>query len=731
MTVVQGRASVILITYNGLNYTQQCLESVYAHTRYPDFEVVIVDNASQDGTPRYLEAFAQDHANATVILNEENEGFARGNNIGAAGATGEFIVFLNNDTVVTPGWLEGLVGHLQDPEIGMVGPVTNSSGNETRIEVPYEDLGDMSQFAAEYTAARRGEVHDIQALPFLCVALRRGVFEEVGPLDERFGLGMFEDDDYAMRVRAHGYRVVYAEDVFVHHWGGGSFKEMAPYRYWKLFRENRRKYEEKWGEKWRPHLHRDELLADQVIQFAEWGYTLQWELLHRDRHIQRLETEIHELREKVYALTQHLEEIEASRAWKLVRRYRQLRQFLAGERTPPGEAAGGDRSEEPEGWAEQATALTGAPDPDVTRKNQVAILVSQFFDFEGRQIFLGGAERYLVELAGLIRQLGYQPVVYQSAQGDWSREFDGFPVIGLDTRGDPHTLNLLFHERVPPDTPSIYLAFYLAAPRCNPRSIGVSHGVFWDKHARFLGEDRQVLAEILTPIDNLAAMVSVDTNTINWVRSTQSSLAEKIVYIPNFVNPKQFHPVSGRRDDGLTVLYPRRLYPPRGFWMVWELVPEFLGAYDNLDFLFVGQADAQEKAAVKELVKRYPERVSWRSLSLESMHRAYQEADVTLIPTLHSEGTSLSCLEAMASGNAVIATNVGGLPDLVISGYNGLLIEPKVPALRTALRALLDDQDLRETLSNRAVDVASSFSIDNWREKWTELLSGILKHNTP
>ena len=79
-----------------------------------------------------------------------------------------------------------------------------------------------------------------------CVALRREVASELGPLDERFGVGQFEDDDYALRARAAGYRIVCARDAFVHHFGNASFAKLGEERNRQLFEENRRRFEEKW-----------------------------------------------------------------------------------------------------------------------------------------------------------------------------------------------------------------------------------------------------------------------------------------------------------------------------------------------------------------------------------------------------------------------------------------------------------------------------------------------------
>jgi hypothetical protein len=91
-------------------------------------------------------------------------------------------------------------------------------------------------------------------MAMFCLAMRREVFQRLGPLDEQFGIGMFEDDDYARRAKQHGYRIVCAEDIFVHHFGQGSFGELCKTGGYDLvFETNRRQFESKWGVSWQPH----------------------------------------------------------------------------------------------------------------------------------------------------------------------------------------------------------------------------------------------------------------------------------------------------------------------------------------------------------------------------------------------------------------------------------------------------------------------------------------------
>ncbi|HSN86057.1 MAG TPA: glycosyltransferase family 2 protein, partial [Thermoanaerobaculia bacterium] len=246
--------SVVVVTYGGLPLTRRCLDSLLEAETWPRFEVLVVDNASPDGTPEYLRAVAAGDTRVRVFFQEKNLGFPAANNVGIAQARGEVVLLLNNDTVVPPGMIGRLVRTLErDRRIGIVCATTNFCGNEARVEPDYEDLADMPRFAAKRAREHAGRLLDLHVAAMYCVAARREVMREIGPLDEAFGIGMFEDDDYSVRMREAGYRVVCAEDAYVHHVGQGSFQTLSPQEYESLWSRNQAHYEKKWGRKWKPH----------------------------------------------------------------------------------------------------------------------------------------------------------------------------------------------------------------------------------------------------------------------------------------------------------------------------------------------------------------------------------------------------------------------------------------------------------------------------------------------
>jgi GT2 family glycosyltransferase len=258
--------SIVVVTHNNLVFTRLCLESVIANTAGSDIEIIVVDNASVDMTDAYLERLAGQSARVRYLRNDENLGFAAAVNQGLTAARGDVLVVLNNDTVVAPGWIDRLDGHLRDPAVGMVGPLTNCCPNEACIEVPYTTYGGFLRFAAERATIDDGQWFDIDMLTMFCVAFRRDVYERVGPLDERFEVGMFEDDDFALRVRGAGLRVVCAADVVVHHFGEASLgKLVSTGEHGRIFQANKLRFESKWARSWDGHRSRPDAEYDRLV----------------------------------------------------------------------------------------------------------------------------------------------------------------------------------------------------------------------------------------------------------------------------------------------------------------------------------------------------------------------------------------------------------------------------------------------------------------------------------
>jgi GT2 family glycosyltransferase len=251
------KISIIIVTYNQLAYTQLCVESILRNTSYPNYEIIIVDNGSTDGSLEYLQSMTAEDKKIVLVENQNNLGFVKAINIGYHQSEGEYLILLNNDVIVTPGWVHRLVNHLKDnPTIGMVGPVTNSIGNEAKVSVTYQELEEINQFSVTRMMRHSGRSFELNVLALYCCMISRSLFERVGGLDERYEIGFFEDDDLAMKIKKEGFTLICAEDVFVHHFHGMTFKDLPSEKFDAIFNANLARFESKWDTKWKPHEYR-------------------------------------------------------------------------------------------------------------------------------------------------------------------------------------------------------------------------------------------------------------------------------------------------------------------------------------------------------------------------------------------------------------------------------------------------------------------------------------------
>lgn len=215
-----GLISIVMLSWNAVEFTRMALESIRNYTS-GEYEVIIVDNGSKRETVDWLHTLRDVH----VIYNESNRGYAGGNNQALAVARGEYVVLLNNDVIVTEGWLDGLLSAFDRvPGLGISAPRSNIvAGDQVVSDGSYGDMEQMHAYARARRERYRGRGYITDRAIGLCLCIDRRVIEEIGGIDEQFGVGNFEDDDFCLRVRAAGYGIYVCDDVFIHHFGSQTF----------------------------------------------------------------------------------------------------------------------------------------------------------------------------------------------------------------------------------------------------------------------------------------------------------------------------------------------------------------------------------------------------------------------------------------------------------------------------------------------------------------------------
>jgi N-acetylglucosaminyl-diphospho-decaprenol L-rhamnosyltransferase len=195
----QEIVSLVIPVYNQLHYTEQCLDALYRCTDLP-YEIIVVDNGSTDGTDTYLAS-----QKVTVITNAVNVGCAKAWNQGVRASRGTVVGILNNDIVVTPGWLKDLLTFMNLTGHGIVSP----AAREGRLDY------DLDRYAVDFVRAcghaTRREIYGA------CMIIRRAVFDRIGLFDEGFAYGGCEDIDFLWRTQKAGFSVGMTGSVLIHH----------------------------------------------------------------------------------------------------------------------------------------------------------------------------------------------------------------------------------------------------------------------------------------------------------------------------------------------------------------------------------------------------------------------------------------------------------------------------------------------------------------------------------
>ena len=275
--------------------------------------------------------------------------------------------------------------------------------------------------------------------------------------------------------------------------------------------------------------------------------------------------ELTEKDQTIRTLSSQLKEIYSSTAWKMVQqlwriqvRMRSYRAFARLEGWIRTRITQGQQNKQQS--IQQAPSLRDDPHASVQpvpsqmpkdksdrfiiqylsndHNDRVILLTPTFFDWDGNNMFRGGAERYLIELSHLIKSLGYDPVIVQCGNFDWMRYYYDMQVIGVKITAGFETLPLEVERLNISAALIIYSPFHLASKKISIPSIGISHGVYWDNRSfqNFPTNLNKTIDDIISKLAIVSSIVSVDTNTINWLRATRSDLSSNAAYVPNFVD---------------------------------------------------------------------------------------------------------------------------------------------------------------------------------------------------
>ena len=367
------------------------------------------------------------------------------------------------------------------------------------------------------------------------------------------------------------------------------------------------------------------------------------------------------------------------------------------------------------------------------------IIYKQWFDPFGKKRMVGGIETYLINLAAILKARGIETEIIQSSKVNFSEKVRGIIIRGYNVKEGKFLYRRLYNQvkkRLNDEDIIIWGLDRASIKVSHRRTISIQHGIPFDYYqeevsihrfflkiglGHFLKKMQRMRA--IKAFNNYSIKVCVDYNFWNWYRTFCLPPEEgNIFIIPNF-SKIAGERVTSRSDSAnrpLNILFARRFVRMRGVDDFIEVAKHFKND-KRVTITFAGEGPYEQK--IRTLAQG-SNNVFITKYESENAVEYCENFDISVVPSIASEGTSLSLLEAMSAGNVVIATCVGGMTNIVLDGFNGFLVKPHAPQeIIDKIKIVLSNRLLMEEISRNAIlTIERSFSFDIWKQRWDKVI---------
>ena len=374
---------------------------------------------------------------------------------------------------------------------------------------------------------------------------------------------------------------------------------------------------------------------------------------------------------------------------------------------------------------------------------RIIIVTSSFLERNTGKLVIGGLDTYIYNLSLACKEFGYEVSVFQFVKECKTDTItiDGIPCHFFPTASNQQSFDKVYQKYNRADT-----VFVIGTDQMNIRSKGknvvaIQHGVAFDIPGNmiqgFWGKTKtlQSVNKLLRCLRNVRRMdsvrntVCVDYNFYNWYKTLGTLAEDKRVWvIPNCssacTSREQVQSKLSGRADVKRIVFSRRFYDYRGALLFASVVKRLMEDGAPVDVTFAGDGPCRKEM---ESILSGCKNIHFTSYNAVDSVQFHSSFDIAVVPTVFSEGTSLSLCEAMAAGCFPIGTYVGGLSNLLIDHYNGLLCAPTEQALYDSVKEALGmDADAFDRIVNHAYDTAvSAFSLSMWKDKWKKVMETV------
>ncbi len=365
------------------------------------------------------------------------------------------------------------------------------------------------------------------------------------------------------------------------------------------------------------------------------------------------------------------------------------------------------------------------------------IIYERYYDFESDHIVSGGVQTYISNLIPILIESGYKCNIFQYGDNNSMNEkrihnCDVISVPNAKVNGRYKTKVVIDYLKSDFDRINDLLIFadHILTIRNNAlNSISIQHGINWDipkeksrnslhmflSKARFSFMENQRLKYV-------TKIVCVDYNFQNWYRTQVDIPNNNFIIIPNFTKIAKIY---DKNDSPLKIIFARRFVKHRGTRIFAEVINRLLPEFDNIDITIAGRGEDEE--FLHQKLDKWKDRIHFTQYLSEKSLEIHSDKHIAVVPTIGSEGTSLSLLEAMSAQCAVICTDVGGMTNVILDRFNGRIVKAgDVEQLYFVLKEIIENPFERKRMALAGYDsIKYSFSFDRWATQWRAIFDDI------
>ena len=369
---------------------------------------------------------------------------------------------------------------------------------------------------------------------------------------------------------------------------------------------------------------------------------------------------------------------------------------------------------------------------------KICIIYQNYLD-DKNNVQIGGVENYLLHLAEELTNNQFSVAVIQQGSNNRIIETSSAMVhkVRCNKKNPYYELLKYTEDKFNTVDDCVLFGAHTAIQETKfVRSLAIQHGIHWDgvkvpkvfsaqnilgPIARF-AEARATISQI----SKTKRLVCVDNNFVNWLRTQGCARLPELTVIPNFVDTR-IEPRDVRCNGTIKIVFARRFVEKRGTSLLADTLPPILSNHPNVELTIAGEGPME--SYLRAAFAGYSQVLFTKYHPQESVS-FHSQFDIALVPTLFSECTSFSLLEAMYAGCCVLCTNVGGMTNIVIDGFNGRMVPPEKRYFASALEELIQNEDLRNRLRGNAIATASQgFSLKSWSARWLQVVREVFEND--